>query len=93
MLPMQVGELCVRGYSVMLGYWGDLAATAGAIDEVGCECRCLLWNHCKLQHGGTSRTAGAVGRGEVGGTNCCGGTAQRSPLSTVSCRSDAGLSA
>ncbi|KAI7846029.1 hypothetical protein COHA_000566 [Chlorella ohadii] len=29
----QVGELCVRGYSVMLGYWGDHAATASAIDE------------------------------------------------------------
>lgn len=29
----QVGELCVRGYSVQLGYWGDPAATAAAIDE------------------------------------------------------------
>ena len=26
------GELCTRGYSVMLGYWGDAARTAGAID-------------------------------------------------------------
>ena len=26
------GELCTRGYSVMLGYWGDAEATAGAID-------------------------------------------------------------
>ncbi len=26
------GELCTRGYSVMLGYWNDAAATAGAID-------------------------------------------------------------
>lgn len=29
----QVGELCVRGYSVMAGYFGDPAATAAAIDE------------------------------------------------------------
>ena len=50
---MQVGELCVRGYSVMLGYWGDLAATAGAIDEVDCNhCSCLLWNQCKWQQHG-----------------------------------------
>jgi fatty-acyl-CoA synthase len=27
------GELCTRGYSVMLGYWGDDAATANAIDR------------------------------------------------------------
>ena len=27
------GELCTRGYSVMLGYWDDEAATAAAIDE------------------------------------------------------------
>ena len=26
------GELCTRGYSVMLGYWGDEAATREAID-------------------------------------------------------------
>ena len=29
----QPGELCSRGYSVMLGYWDDLAATAAAIDD------------------------------------------------------------
>ena len=29
------GELCTRGYSVMLGYWGDEAATAEAIDKAG----------------------------------------------------------
>jgi fatty-acyl-CoA synthase len=28
------GELCTRGYSVMLGYWDDVAATREAIDEV-----------------------------------------------------------
>jgi fatty-acyl-CoA synthase len=27
------GELCTRGYSVMLGYWDDLEATRAAIDE------------------------------------------------------------
>ena len=27
------GELCTRGYSVMLGYWDDGPATAAAIDE------------------------------------------------------------
>jgi fatty-acyl-CoA synthase len=29
------GELCTRGYSVMLGYWGDAKATSLAIDEAG----------------------------------------------------------
>ncbi|UNG16822.1 AMP-binding protein [Stutzerimonas zhaodongensis] len=28
----QIGELCTRGYSVMLGYWNNPEATAGAID-------------------------------------------------------------
>jgi fatty-acyl-CoA synthase len=27
------GELCTRGYSVMLGYWGDGGSTRAAIDE------------------------------------------------------------
>jgi fatty-acyl-CoA synthase len=32
-LPRGVaGELCTRGYSVMLGYWNDATATANAID-------------------------------------------------------------
>jgi fatty-acyl-CoA synthase len=29
------GELCTRGYCVMLGYWNDGAATANAIDAAG----------------------------------------------------------
>ena len=29
------GELCTRGYSVMLGYWNDQDATAQAIDAAG----------------------------------------------------------
>ena len=29
------GELCTRGYSVMLGYWGNLEATREAIDAAG----------------------------------------------------------
>ena len=29
------GELCTRGYSVMLGYWNDEAATSAAIDPSG----------------------------------------------------------
>ena len=29
------GELCTRGYSVMLGYWNDAEQTADAIDQAG----------------------------------------------------------
>jgi fatty-acyl-CoA synthase len=29
------GELCTRGYSVMLGYWGDPERTAEAVDRAG----------------------------------------------------------
>ncbi|MDH6198409.1 fatty-acyl-CoA synthase [Mycobacterium frederiksbergense] len=31
----QPGELCTRGYSVMLGYWNDEAKTAEAVDAEG----------------------------------------------------------
>ncbi|NOK39477.1 AMP-binding protein [Corallococcus exercitus] len=31
----QPGELCTRGYSVMLGYWNNAEATAAAIDRAG----------------------------------------------------------
>jgi fatty-acyl-CoA synthase len=31
----QPGELCTRGYLVMLSYWEDEEATAGAIDQAG----------------------------------------------------------
>ena len=31
----EIGELCTRGYSVMLKYWNNDKATAEAIDEVG----------------------------------------------------------
>jgi fatty-acyl-CoA synthase len=31
----QRGELCTRGYSVMLGYWGDDKLTAESIDRAG----------------------------------------------------------
>lgn len=31
----QQGELCTRGYSVMLGYWDDPEQTAASIDEEG----------------------------------------------------------
>ncbi|RKG94871.1 AMP-binding protein [Corallococcus sp. CA053C] len=31
----QSGELCTRGYSVMLGYWENAVATAAAVDRAG----------------------------------------------------------
>ncbi len=33
--PGTPGELCTRGYSVMLGYWGDEIRTAEAVDRAG----------------------------------------------------------
>ena len=33
--PGTPGEFCTRGYSVMLGYWGDEERTAEAIDRAG----------------------------------------------------------
>jgi fatty-acyl-CoA synthase len=33
--PGAPGELCTRGYPVMLGYWGDEARTAEVIDRAG----------------------------------------------------------
>jgi len=33
--PETPGELCTRGYSVMLGYWDDAERTAEAIDRAG----------------------------------------------------------
>jgi fatty-acyl-CoA synthase len=33
--PGTPGEFCTRGYSVMLGYWGDEEKTAEAIDRAG----------------------------------------------------------
>ena len=33
--PGETGELCTRGYAVMLGYWGDEERTRGAIDAAG----------------------------------------------------------
>jgi len=33
-LPVgEMGELCTRGYCVMLGYWDNPEATAGSIDQ------------------------------------------------------------
>lgn len=31
----EMGELCTRGYSVMIGYWDNDAATTSAIDDAG----------------------------------------------------------
>ena len=35
MPPGTPGELCTRGYSVMLGYWNDAEKTAEAVDAAG----------------------------------------------------------
>jgi fatty-acyl-CoA synthase len=51
----QTGELCTRGYSVMLGYWDDPARTAEAIDAAG-------WMHT-----GDLATLDAAGCGNIVG--------------------------
>lgn len=38
----EIGELCTRGYSVMLGYWDNPQATADAIDRPG-GCTRATW--------------------------------------------------
>lgn len=53
----EIGELCTRGYSVMLKYWNNDKATAEAIDEAG-------WMHtgdlATMDEGATSRSWGAL---------------------------------
>ncbi len=49
------GELCTRGYSVMLGYWDDLQKTADAIDADG------------YMHSGDLATFDEQGYGEIVG--------------------------
>jgi len=51
----QAGELCTRGYSVMLGYWGDPERTAEAVDAEG-------WMHT-----GDLATIDAEGYGNIVG--------------------------
>jgi fatty-acyl-CoA synthase len=51
----QPGEFCTRGYSVMLGYWGDSERTAEAIDKHG-------W-----MHSGDLATIDAGGYGNIVG--------------------------
>jgi fatty-acyl-CoA synthase len=51
----ETGELCTRGYSVMLGYWGDPERTAEALDAAG-------WMHT-----GDLATLDAAGCGNIVG--------------------------
>ncbi|QJB68242.1 AMP-binding protein [Parasphingorhabdus halotolerans] len=53
--PGTPGELCTRGYSVMLGYWGDEDKTAAVLDEDG-------WMHT-----GDLATIDAAGYGNIVG--------------------------
>jgi fatty-acyl-CoA synthase len=53
--PGVPGELCTRGYSVMLGYWDDPARTAEAVDAAG-------WMHT-----GDLATLDAEGYGNIVG--------------------------
>lgn len=47
----QVGELRVRGYSVMKGYWADQESTASAIDQVPARGLPLLFKGTRLAIG------------------------------------------
>ena len=53
----ETGELCTRGYPVMLGYWGDEAKTREAIDSAG-------WMHtgdlATLDEAGYCRIVGRI---------------------------------
>jgi fatty-acyl-CoA synthase len=53
----EAGELCTRGYSVMLGYWNDEARTREAIDRAG-------WMHtgdlATIDDGGYCRIVGRI---------------------------------
>jgi fatty-acyl-CoA synthase len=53
----EAGELCTRGYSVMLGYWNDAAKTSEAIDAGG-------WMHtgdlATIDHDGYCRIVGRI---------------------------------
>jgi fatty-acyl-CoA synthase len=51
----ELGELCTRGYSVMLGYWGDDAKTAEVIDAA------------RWMHTGDLATMDAQGYGNIVG--------------------------
>jgi fatty-acyl-CoA synthase len=51
----ETGELCTKGYSVMLGYWGDAARTAESLDADG-------WMHT-----GDLATIDAEGYGNIVG--------------------------
>ncbi|MCY4356376.1 MAG: AMP-binding protein [Gammaproteobacteria bacterium] len=53
----EMGELCTRGYSVMLGYWENEEATRAAIDNMG-------WMHtgdtALMDHGGYVNIVGRI---------------------------------
>jgi hypothetical protein len=65
----ETGELLTRGYSVMLGYWGDPDKTAEAIDEDG-------WMHtgdlATIDNEGYCRIVGRLGETRLRGAVCKG---------------------